>query len=181
MPVSRKQFGRSDSGFTIMEALIALAIFSVGIMAMGSLQSASLMKTGEITRKTEAWTLLNEQVETLKSIPFYASHNKTDDDGDTEVDEIDELFTDPNGDVPLMGSSEIPYTQTSIDGRYDVHWWVMDDQPIDKINNVWALAPAKLTVSKTITVAVTRRGGKMDTDALAMVQFVRTWAEDGIE
>lgn len=57
----------SDSGYTIIEVLIAIAIFSIGIMAMSALQSSSLMATGDITQKTEAWAVLEAHVERVRT------------------------------------------------------------------------------------------------------------------
>ena len=56
----------NQSGFTLIEALIAIAIFSIGLMAVGALQASSLMRTGDVARRTQAWALLDEQVARLK-------------------------------------------------------------------------------------------------------------------
>lgn len=60
----------SDSGYTIIEVLIAIAIFSIGIMAMSALQSSSLMATGDITQKTEAWAVLEDRVESFRTMQY---------------------------------------------------------------------------------------------------------------
>jgi len=77
-----KRKTNASSGYTLMEVLIALAIFSIGLMAMGSLQSRSLMSTNRSTDLTEAWTVLEDWVGMLNTIPFYPNDNNMNDDGD---------------------------------------------------------------------------------------------------
>lgn len=155
-----------DSGFTLIEVLIAIAIFSIGLMAMGALQSKALMQTGDIGRKTEAWSIVEEQTEQIKSVPFY-----TDISAKTFSPEID------SGDHSLSKRN----------GRYDVQWRVVDNQPLDQVDVpgdvlLPGVPTGTYTVSKTISVAVTRAGGDMDVtgDVLARVEFVKTWAADGL-
>lgn len=166
-----------DSGYTLIEVLIAIAIFSIGLMAMGALQNRSLMQTGEVGRKTEAWSLLEDQAERLKSLPFYANDNGIDDDGDGTVDEVDELFADENGLFPLATGN---HSVDRLDGRYTVHWEVVDDQPIAQQDETVlpGVPVGDYTVSKTIAITVTLAGGNPQTDALAMAQFVKVWASD---
>lgn len=154
-----------ESGFTLIEVLIAIAIFSIGLMAMGALQSSSLMQTGDIGRKTEAWSILEEQAELIKSVPFYT--NVATKSVSSELD------------------SSNDHSLSKRDGRYDVHWRVIDNQPIGQVDVpgdvlLSGVPAGTYTVSKTIVVAVTRAGGDMDNDALARVEFVKTWAADGI-
>ena len=165
-------------GYTIIEVLIALAIFSIGMMAMGALQTDSLMNAREITDKTQAWAILEDQVETLKSMPFYANDNNFDDDGDGDVDETDELLPGLADSVGGTAFDEPDHARAG--GLFEVHWRIVDDVPIAQQANTWTSGPDPITVSKTITVAVTDPGGDPQTDALAMVEFVKTWAEDGI-
>ncbi len=164
---------RSNAGYTIIEVLIALAIFSIGLMAMGALQASSLLRTRNVAEKTEAWTILDDQVQTLKSMPFYANDNELDDDGDGTTDELTE-------EMPDMVAGN--HNANRLDGRYTVHWQVLNDQPIPQQNQtVLPGVPAgSYTVCKTISMQVTMAGDDPATEALADVAFVKTWAEDGI-
>jgi prepilin-type N-terminal cleavage/methylation domain-containing protein len=172
--------GESNAGYTIIEVLIALAIFSIGLMAMGALQASSLLRTRNIAEKTEAWTIIDDQVHLLKSMPFYANDNDLDDDGDGDTDELTEEMPD------LVAGA---HNENRLDGRYTVHWQVVNDQPIPAVvippptpaDPVLPEVPAgTYTVSKTIAVQVTLAGENPATDALADVSFVKTWAENGI-
>jgi prepilin-type N-terminal cleavage/methylation domain-containing protein len=176
-PPSTPLISASNSGYTIIEVLIALAIFSIGMLAMAALQSASLMATGGVTSKTEAWEILNGQVETLKAMPFYASP----------------------GPPPFVFAPDLTVGNHNLntpDGRYTITWQVADNVPlpavvvppptatspvitITRAVNV-TIPNGTYTVSKTISAQVTRLGGNPQTQALAMVQFVKTWAASGI-
>ena len=150
----------NDSGFTLIEALIAIAIFSIGLLAMGTLQARSLMRTGDVARKTEAWTIADEQVTLLKQMPFMNIATWT---------------------VPpdlTAGNHQV----THLNGRYDVHWQVVDDTPIGQQNAlVLPGVPAgNYTVCKRITVAVTPLGGNPPNDTISEVQFIKTWWATGV-
>ena len=67
----RTHFASNDSGFTLIEVLLALVIFAIGLMAMGALQARTLLDTGDVARRTEAWTVVEQQAEFLKQLPFY--------------------------------------------------------------------------------------------------------------
>ena len=166
--MARTTFLSNDSGFTIIEVLVALAIFSIGLMAVGALQARSLMNTGDVARKTEAWTIADDQGTLLKQMPFYLDRN-------TQTFSADLADTGTwHTDDPLG------------DGRYTVHWWIDDDQPIGPQGEANlrslgfnpALTAGVYTVNKTITVVVTRAGDDPVTDALAEVQFIKTLAVD---
>ena len=152
----------ASAGFTIIEVLIALAVFSLGILAMGALQTSSLRATGNIAQLSEALALLDEQAEQLKVLPFY-------------------IAPFPSFDPDLVGGTHGPNRRGSGD-QFDVHWQVVDDTPIPQQNNLQLSyinglpAGGPYTVSKTVTVWVTRAGDTAQADALARAQFVKTWA-----
>ena len=63
-------FVRKSAGFTLLEILIALVIFSVGILAFTSL-SVTATRTGSYGgRMTEAVTFAQDKLEELKANPW---------------------------------------------------------------------------------------------------------------
>ncbi|MBA2880640.1 prepilin-type N-terminal cleavage/methylation domain-containing protein [Desulfosalsimonas propionicica] len=151
-----------NSGFTIIEVLIALAIFSVGLLAMGALQSSTLKQTGDIGRKTEAWSVLEDQVERLKELQFYTN---------VSAQTFPADLTSGN------------HSESRKEGRFTVDWNITDNTPIDEVTIPDDLLLANVpsgtyTVSKTITVEVAEFGSN---DTIAEVAFVKTWAVDGME
>lgn len=158
--MARNRSLSNDSGFTIIEVLVALAIFSIGLLAVGALQARSLMETGDVARKTEAWTIADEQVTLLKEMPFM----------DTATWTVPPDLTAGNHQV------------THLNNRYDTHWLVVDDTPIGQQNAlVLPGVPAgNYTVCKLVTLSVTRVGGMPPNDTIAEVQFIKTWWATGV-
>jgi len=173
--LSRHPIDRGDAGYSLIEVLIAIAIFSIGIMAMGALQSASLMSTGDIARKTMAWSLLDQRAETLKAMRFYQTVAGMDYDDDGTTDAATVFPAD------LVGGG----TDATADPLFNVNWQVVDDQPVAQQNAAdlpfSGLPAGNYTVSKTITVWVTQAPDIAQADALAISQFVKVWVGDGVE
>ena len=165
--MARTKIPENDAGFTIIEVLIAIAIFSIGLMAVGALQARSLMGTGDVARKTEAWTFVDEQAGRLKAMPFY-----------TEIYPLPPVT--PTAD--LVGGGGFAAHSLNVPPlapRYTVYWDVVDDDPIlqQPPGVVFPNTPAgTYTVCKRITVAVTPLGGVPPNDTIAEVQFLKTWA-----
>ena len=154
--MARTRFVSNASGFTIIEVLLAITIFSIGLMAMGALQTSALVRTGDVTRKTEAWALLADQAERLKQLPFY-------------VDYPPQNFSPDL----TQGLHVLP----SQDGRYIFQWQVVDDQPIGPQNETamppgYGVPAGNYTVSKQITLVANRPGGN-PLAPLAQVEFFK--------
>jgi type IV pilus assembly protein PilV len=62
------RLSKNSRGFTILEAVIAMAIFSIGILAVGSMQlwSTKNNTTGNFT--TQATMLARQKIEELKNV-----------------------------------------------------------------------------------------------------------------
>ncbi len=67
------RFFYSEKGFSIVEALIALAIFSIGIIAVASLQLNAKLQSRNSAEITEASAIGTTQMEELIQLPY--NHN----------------------------------------------------------------------------------------------------------
>ena len=65
----RKNFSNSK-GLTIIEVLLALAIFAIGFLAIGTLVIATTKNTTTGNMMTQATMLAREKIEFLKSLPL---------------------------------------------------------------------------------------------------------------
>ena len=96
---------KEQNGFTLLEVIIALFIFSVGLLAVASMQMTATKGNYFSGTLTEATSWAADQMETLMSLPYA--------DPDLTAD-------DPHGGPPEEGSI------------YTITWSVADD---DTTNN----------------------------------------------
>ncbi|MBF0589479.1 MAG: prepilin-type N-terminal cleavage/methylation domain-containing protein [Magnetococcales bacterium] len=89
---------RKESGFTLLEILIAMLIFSIGLLAMARLQMEMTRGNAASKRITTATLLAEDKIEELKASGFGTLINNT--------------YTDPNNPVTPLGSSGGLYTRT---------------------------------------------------------------------
>jgi prepilin-type N-terminal cleavage/methylation domain-containing protein len=66
---SRKSEG--NLGFSLIEVLIAMAIFAIGILAVGSMQISAINNNASARMRAEATVLASEKAEELMSLPNY--------------------------------------------------------------------------------------------------------------
>jgi type II secretion system protein I len=101
---------RSDNGFTLIEVLVAMTIFAVGILAVMSMQSTSTGSNARAVQITKAASFSADRVEAILSLPYAdlvtgsESH-----DGFT----ISWVVTD---DSPIIGIKKIQITVDNIPG-----------------------------------------------------------------
>ena len=61
---------KSDEGFTLIEVMIAMAIFLIGFLAVGTMQISAVNGNASARMRTEATVLATEIVEQLMAIPY---------------------------------------------------------------------------------------------------------------
>ena len=57
-------------GYTLIEVLIAIAIFSIGFLAIAAMQTTSVQGNASARRVTEATALAENQIESLLELPY---------------------------------------------------------------------------------------------------------------
>ena len=63
-------WSREESGFTLLEVLIALAIFSIGILGVAALQSGSIRGNSKARAVTDIAVVATDRLEMLRSLPY---------------------------------------------------------------------------------------------------------------
>ena len=61
---------KKNQGYTLIEVLIAMAIFAVGFLALASLQIKSISQNASSRMYTDATTMAVESMERLISLPY---------------------------------------------------------------------------------------------------------------
>jgi len=107
---------QNKRGFTLIEVMVAMVIFAVGILALAGMQSNYISGNARARLQTEATALGAHVIEQLRSLPFDAA-------------DLDP-FTNPH--QPPAGST----------GPYDVQWNVTDNAPVNNTKTInVAVAP----------------------------------------
>jgi type IV pilus assembly protein PilV len=139
---------RSDhlsQGYTLIEVMIAIAIFSIGFLAVGSMQLTA-MRTGVNSRsQTTVLSIAKDRAEELEVLPYtHADLAGSAAPGTTHAPTADGdgIDNDENGIID---------DETAGTGHVSIRWIIIDDQPI--------------TGAKSIRVIVDRTGGRDDRSA----------------
>ena len=99
-----------DNGFTLIEVLITMALFTIGILALAGLQATYIGGNASARFQTESTALATQYLEQLRSLPY--DHN--------------DLNPVANPHQPPAGST----------GPYSVQWTVTDNSPVNNVKTI---------------------------------------------
>ena len=130
---------RQDNGFTLLEVLIALAIFATAFISFLMMTSTSIKGNSDAFRVTSGGTLGADSIERILTFPYDSHNNGEDDDGDGNNDNVEECFNDSDGDGNAAannrglddtdGANAADYSVITADGNYVIFWNVAEDYP----------------------------------------------------
>lgn len=103
---------KAQNGFTLLEVIVAISILMFGILAVASMQSASIQGNDLSISLTEGTTLAADQIEKLVNLPYTHAGLAA--------------ATNP----PHTAATTSPFT------AYSVSWTVYDDTPITDTKTV---------------------------------------------
>lgn len=133
---------QEEKGFSLIEIMLGIAIFMVGMLGIALLQISSLKNDAFSNRLAEASTLGSAKLEELSGLPYDHANlldgdgdgtgqdtddNEVDDDDEgTPIDNVNNFGLDDNNPAEADGIQNV-----SIDTRnYTILWNVADDQPV---------------------------------------------------
>lgn len=116
-----------QAGFTLIEVIVALVVFAIGILALGLTVPSATRRIGRAGQQTRASSLAADRAETLLITPY--DHD----------DLLSGTHTDP---------------ANPIDGRYYVKWTVTDNQPITACKRI-VVSVSRNSTNATPEAAVT--------------------------
>ena len=107
-----------SSGFTLIETVIAMAIFAIGILAVGSMQISSVNNNASARMRTEAVILASEKIEELMSLPDYNDLLLSDEThSEVSANKIYCIEWDVEKDYPLPNTKTITLSVRWTDGE----------------------------------------------------------------
>ena len=130
-----KRISTYEQGFTLIEILIAITVFAIGILAVGKMQITAIQGNSRANHLTEAVTLAQSKIEELISLNY---NDPLLDDGDldgTNQDADDDGIDDGGNDFGLndntVGSADgtDQYHTPGNNLQYNIFWNIAPDEP----------------------------------------------------
>jgi prepilin-type N-terminal cleavage/methylation domain-containing protein len=120
----------NQSGFTIVELMAALLLFSIGLVALARVLPQGMEVRDRGRRMTVAMQLAREQIETLRSLPF----------------------TDPD-----LADGQHVDNEVLRNGTYRRRWTVQDDTPLPNMMRIEVRVAFTTSEADSEAVIVTQR------------------------
>ena len=126
----------NEIGFTLLEVIVAISVFTVGLLAVASMQVSAIKGNTLAGGVTEATTWLSDQMEKLMVLPFdHAQLADTDSDG-TDQDPDEDGVDDDGGNFGLEDATAASADHQAIRGRCTLYWNVAPGEEIKDTKTV---------------------------------------------
>ena len=131
---AKKENTGKDQGFTLIEVLIAMFIFTIGILAVASMQVSALTGNSTADRATIRIVSAQYTLEALIALPY------------------DDPKLEAAGNSPGTDSDGNTHQETTADG-YTIRWDVIDDDPLANAKRITMRVTAP-NGSQTVVFAI---------------------------
>lgn len=98
---------KKEAGYTLIEILIAITIFAVGLLAVAGMQTSAIRMNSMAGKLTNLSTWGMDKIEELSALPY--SH-------------------------PLLDSAGNPHQEVL--GDYTISWTIIDNNPLTNVKNI---------------------------------------------
>ncbi|MEA1867989.1 MAG: prepilin-type N-terminal cleavage/methylation domain-containing protein [Thermodesulfobacteriota bacterium] len=132
----------NEKGFILIEILIAITVFAVGILAVGSMQITAIKGNSFAKELTKASILAQDRMEKLISLTYADElNNETNDNGVSGLDDTDT-------------TADHKDTNNPVDGKYNICWNIAKNSPINNTETIkviitWTYGNAQKTIFLT--------------------------------
>jgi type IV pilus assembly protein PilV len=126
----------NPGGFTILEVLIAMAIFAIGILGVAKMQLSAVSGNSSARGMTEAAAVGQQQIEQLMALP-YDDPLLSDTNGNGTGQDADNDGVDDSGNNFGLDDFGAAADHTAVvDIVYNIFWNVAVDQPIQSAKKI---------------------------------------------
>ena len=153
-----KKHLNNQSGFSLIEALVAMAILSIGLLAVSLMQIGAMKGNSNAINRSDGSAIAQSVMDTLRSVPLDNSLL-------TAVgDDLDNGIA-TGGNQPIPGDAD--HTGTEIFGTnpvagangqsYTVFWNVLDDSPVTNAKTIRVFVywnDSRFGLNRAITTSV---------------------------
>lgn len=140
-----KFYRDNQSGFTLIEVLIAVVILTIGILSVNAMQLTSIIGNSKAYKLTEATKLGVDQIEQFMAMDYSNAALNDDNDGGT-------YFLADGTTGTADGSS------TSPDGFYTIYWDVTDNSPLLDTKTITTFITWIDRTQKSLTMTLVKSG-----------------------
>lgn len=130
---------RQNRGFTIVEVLIAIVIFSIGLLGMAAMQTNAMGTNKSAQKISNATEKAVGVMEELIALPF--THSNLDNGKKTPAKDSDWIDNNDDGEIDEAGET----------GDYTVAWTVVDENDPYITNITTDTKLVSVTVSSDVT------------------------------
>jgi prepilin-type N-terminal cleavage/methylation domain-containing protein len=136
-----------NGGFTLIEVIIALAVLTIGILAVNAMQTVSVRGNFTANRLTTAATWATDRAEVLFNLEY--DDDELLDDGGGAADGLAGLDdADPTSPATTPDGSDL-----SPDGEYTIYWNVAEDEPMPNLKTINVIITyTGMGAAKTVTL-----------------------------
>ena len=127
-PVVPQRIGR-DAGFTLVEMMVALVLFGVGVMALAQSLPNGLSVRDKARRMTVATNLAQETVEQLRNLPFNDAS---------------------------LAAGQHTHPDNPVDGAYRCRWVVQDGIPVPDMKRIVVTVSFPTSTADSVAVITTQ-------------------------
>jgi prepilin-type N-terminal cleavage/methylation domain-containing protein len=139
-PLAR--FEKQESGFTLLEVIVAIAILTFGILAVASTQVTAIRGNAFASGTTEATTWASDHMENLVALPW---------------DDVNVADTDADGTAGLDDTGGAADQGPVTRGPYTIHWNVADNEVFNNTKTISVIVswtdhgvPKQITMRRVI-------------------------------
>ncbi len=129
-----------EGGFTLLEVLIALFIFTIGILGLNAMQLSSIVGNSKANVITETTNIASSRIESLLFLDYSDPLLSDVDNDGTNQDANNDGVDDNGGNFGLDDATAATADHQLVDGNYTIFWNVANDLPVPNAKTIKVIA-----------------------------------------